>query len=97
MPNPKTGTVTFDIAKAVQDARRASSSTAPIACQRARAIGKQSFSEKAAGRELRGADRGDRASEAASAKGRYIKGITVRRRWPGAAHRPDANADMSRS
>ena len=70
MPNPKTGTVTFDVAKAVSDAKagkleyrtdRGANVHIPI--------GKRSFDERHAGRELRGADRRDRPREAVGREG----------------------------
>ena len=65
MPNPKTGTVTMDVAKAVREAKagkleyrtdRGANVHVPI--------GKKSFDERAAARELRGGARRDRAREA---------------------------------
>ena len=65
MPNPKTGTVTMDVAKAVQESKagkleyrtdRGANVHLPI--------GKKSFDEKAAARELRDDHRGDRPREA---------------------------------
>ena len=70
MPNPKTGTVTMDVAKAVREAKagkleyrtdRGANVHIPI--------GKRSFDERAAGRELRGADRRDRPREAGGRQG----------------------------
>ena len=70
MPNPKTGTVTFDVGKAVRDAKagkleyrtdRGANVHIPI--------GKKSFDERAARRELRGAPRRDRPREAGGRQG----------------------------
>ncbi len=70
MPNPKTGTVTFDVGKAVRDAKagkleyrtdRGANVHIPI--------GKKSFDERAARRELRGAARRDRPREAGGRQG----------------------------
>ena len=93
MPNPKTGTVTFDVGKAVQDAKagkleyrtdRGANVHVPI--------GKKSFDEKQPARELRGARRGDRAREAGGRQG-PLHQEHHRHDDDGArrAHRPDAD------
>ena len=70
MPNPKTGTVTMDVAKAVREAKagkleyrtdRGANVHVPI--------GKRSFDERAACRELRGGARRDRPRQACSREG----------------------------
>ncbi len=77
MPNPKTGTVTFDVARPFATRRRASSSTGPIA-------GRTSTWRSA--RELRRAALLENyaavveeivRAKPAAAKGRYIRSITV--------------------
>jgi large subunit ribosomal protein L1 len=78
MPNPKTGTVTFDVAKAVSDAKagkleyrtdRGANVHVPI--------GKKSFEEKALVENYAALMDEIVRAKPASAKGRYIKGITV--------------------
>ena len=78
MPNPKTGTVTFDVGKAVRDAKagkleyrtdRGANVHVPI--------GKKSFDERAAARELRRAVEEIVRAKPAAAKGRYIQQITL--------------------
>src|SRR5689334_7941592 len=78
MPNPKTGTVTFDVAKAVSDAKagkleyrtdRGANVHVPI--------GKKSFDEKALVENYAALMDEIVRAKPASAKGRYIKGITV--------------------
>ena len=70
MPNPKVGTVTMDVAKAV-----AESKAGKIEYRTDRhaivhlPIGKLSFEERRAARELRGADRRDRARQAGGGEG----------------------------
>ena len=65
MPNPKTGTVTFDVAKAVQDAKAGKLEYRTDRGANVHvSIGKKSFDERAAARELRGAARGDRPGQA---------------------------------
>ena len=78
MPNPKTGTVTFDIAKAVSDAKagkleyrtdRGANVHVPI--------GKKSFDERALVENYAALVDEIVRAKPASAKGRYIKGITL--------------------
>ena len=93
MPNPKTGTVTFDVAKAVRDAKagkleyrtdRGANVHIPI--------GKRSFDERRAGRELRRADRRDRAREAVGVEGPvHQEDHAHLHDGPGHPRRPDAD------
>ena len=78
MPNPKTGTVTFDIAKAVSDAKagkleyrtdRGANVHVPI--------GKKSFDERQLLENYAALVEEIVRAKPAAAKGRYIKGITV--------------------
>ena len=78
MPNPKTGTVTFDVAKAVSDAKagkleyrtdRGANVHVPI--------GKKSFDERALVENYAALMDEIVRAKPASAKGRYIKGVTV--------------------
>jgi large subunit ribosomal protein L1 len=78
MPNPKTGTVTFDVAKAVQDAKagkleyrtdRGANVHIPI--------GKKSFDEKALVENYAALIEEIVRAKPAVAKGRYIKKITL--------------------
>jgi large subunit ribosomal protein L1 len=78
MPNPKTGTVTFDVAKAVSDAKagkleyrtdRGANVHLPI--------GKKSFGEKQLLENYAAVVEEIVRAKPAAAKGRYIKGITV--------------------
>ena len=78
MPNPKTGTVTFDIAKAVSDAKagkleyrtdRGANVHLPI--------GKKSFGERQLLENYAAVVEEIARAKPAAAKGRYIKGITL--------------------
>ena len=78
MPNPKTGTVTFDVAKAVSDAKagkleyrtdRGANVHVPI--------GKKSFGEKQLLENYAAVVEEIVRAKPAAAKGRYIKGITL--------------------
>jgi large subunit ribosomal protein L1 len=78
MPNPKTGTVTFDVAKAVSDAKagkleyrtdRGANVHLPI--------GKKSFGERQLLENYAAVVEEIVRAKPAAAKGRYIKGITV--------------------
>jgi large subunit ribosomal protein L1 len=78
MPNPKTGTVTFDVGKAVQDAKagkleyrtdRGANVHLPI--------GKKSFGEKQLLENYAAIVEEIVRAKPAAAKGRYIKGITI--------------------
>ncbi len=78
MPNPKTGTVTFDVAKAVSDAKagkleyrtdRGANVHLPI--------GKKSFAERQLLENYAAVVEEIVRAKPAAAKGRYIKGITV--------------------
>jgi len=78
MPNPKTGTVTFDIAKAVSDAKagkleyrtdRGANVHLPI--------GKKSFGERQLLENYAVVVEEIARAKPAAAKGRYIKGITL--------------------
>ena len=70
MPNPKTGTVTFDVGKAVADAkaRQARVPHRPRR-ERPRRDRQEELRRAAAGRELRGAGRGDRPRQAGRGEG----------------------------
>ena len=93
MPNPKTGTVTIDVAKAVREAKagkleyrtdRGANVHIPI--------GKRSFDERAAGRELRRADRRDRPREAGGVEGPLHQEDHAHvHDGPGHPRRPDAD------
>jgi large subunit ribosomal protein L1 len=78
MPNPKTGTVTFDVGKAVEDAKAGKLEYRTDRGANVHvAIGKKSFGERALVENLAALiDEIVRAKPAAS-KGRYIKGITL--------------------
>jgi large subunit ribosomal protein L1 len=78
MPNPKTGTVTFDVGKAVQDAKagkleyrtdRGANVHVPI--------GKKSFGERQLLENYAAMVEEIVRAKPAAAKGRYIKGITI--------------------
>ncbi len=78
MPNPKTGTVTFDVGKAVRDAKagkleyrtdRGANVHLPI--------GKESFDEKALLENYATVVEEIVRAKPAAAKGRYIRGITL--------------------
>jgi large subunit ribosomal protein L1 len=78
MPNPKTGTVTFDIAKAVSDAKAGKLEYRTDRGANVHvAIGKKSFAERALVENYAALVEEIVRAKPASAKGRYIKGITV--------------------
>lgn len=78
MPNPKTGTVTFDVAKAVQDAKAGKLEYRTDRGANVHvAIGKKSFSEKALLENYALLVEEIVRAKPAAAKGRYIKGITL--------------------
>ena len=94
MPNPKTGTVTFDVAKAVREAKagkleyrtdRGANVHVPI--------GKRSFDERALRRELRRGARRDRPREAGGREGPLHQEDHAREHdGPGDPRRPGAHA-----
>ena len=78
MPNPKTGTVTFDIAKAVSDAKAGKLEYRTDRGANVHvAIGKKSFDERSLVENYAALVEEIIRAKPASAKGRYIKGITV--------------------
>ena len=78
MPNPKTGTVTFDVAKAVRDAKagKLEYRTDRGACVHV-PIGKKSFAEKALIENYATLVEEIVRAKPAAAKGRYIHSITL--------------------
>ena len=78
MPNPKTGTVTFDIGKAVQDAKAGKLEYRTDRDANVHvAIGKRSFTEQALLENYAALVEEIVRAKPSAAKGRYIKGITV--------------------
>ena len=78
MPNPKTGTVTFDVAKAVSDAKAGKLEYRTDRGANVHvAIGKKSFEERALVENYAALVEEIVRAKPASSKGRYIKGITV--------------------
>jgi large subunit ribosomal protein L1 len=78
MPNPKTGTVTFDVAKAVQDAKAGKLEYRTDRGANVHvAIGKKSFDERALLENYAALVEEIVRAKPAAAKGRYIKGITL--------------------
>ena len=84
MPNPKTGTVTFDVAKAVRDAKAVSDAKAGKLEYRTDrganvhvAIGKRSFDERALVENYAAVVDEIVRAKPAVAKGRYIRQITI--------------------
>ena len=79
MPNPKVGTVTMDVAKAVEESKAGkveyrTDRTAIVHL----VIGKAQLRRAQAARELRGGDRRARSAPSPSAaKGRYLRSITL--------------------
>ena len=71
MPNPKTGTVTMDVTKAVKDITRAarSSSVSTRNHNLSFLIGKMSFDESALDENFKGCGRRSQASEAVHREG----------------------------
>ena len=70
MPNPKTGTVTFDVGKAVRDSKAGKLEYRTDRGANVHVvIGKKSFDERQLRRELRRARRGDRARQAVGRQG----------------------------
>ncbi len=77
MPNPKTGTVTPDVMKTITDIQGGKISfRVDKQANLHFVIGKASFDEEGAGRELRRCDRRGAAAQAVGVKGRYLE-ITV--------------------
>lgn len=78
MPNPKTGTVTFDVAKAVQDAK---SGKVEYRTDKQNivhvAVGKASFTEEALDENIRTLMRALIKDKPASAKGKYLRSVSV--------------------
>ena len=78
MPNPKTGTVTFDVAKAVSDAKAGKLEYRTDRGANVHvAIGKKSFEERALVENYAALVEEIVRAKPASSKGRYIKGITL--------------------
>ena len=78
MPNPKTGTVTFDVAKAVQEIKAGKvefrvDKTGIIHVP----VGKLSFARRAARGQRRGAHQRGPQGEAPAAKGKYVRSAHV--------------------
>ena len=93
MPNPKTGTVTFDVAKAVKDAK-AGKRRVPHRprSERAHPDRQEELRRARAGRELRRADRGDRARQAFGLEGPVHQEDHAHvHDGPGHPRRPDAD------
>jgi large subunit ribosomal protein L1 len=78
MPNPKTGTVTFDVAKAVSDAKAGKLEYRTDRGANVHvSIGKKSFDERALLENYAVLVEEIVRAKPASSKGRYIKGITL--------------------
>ncbi len=78
MPNPKTGTVTFDVGKAVEDAKAGKLEYRTDRGANVHvAIGKKSFDEKALVETYAARVEEIVRAKPAASKGRYIKGITL--------------------
>ena len=78
MPNPKTGTVTMDVAKAVQDSKGGKLEYRTDRGANVHvAIGKKSFAERSLVENYAALVEEIIRAKPASSKGRYIKGITV--------------------
>jgi large subunit ribosomal protein L1 len=78
MPNPKTGTVTFDVAKAVSDAKAGKLEYRTDRGANVHvAIGKKSFGERQLVENYAALVEEIVRAKPASSKGRYIKGITL--------------------
>ncbi len=78
MPNPKTGTVTFDVAKAVSDAKAGKLEYRTDRGANVHvAIGKKSFAERQLLENYAALIEEIVRAKPAAAKGRYIKGITL--------------------
>ncbi len=78
MPNPKTGTVTFDVAKAVSDAKAGKLEYRTDRGANVHvAIGKRSFDERALVENYAALVEEIVRARPAAAKGRYIRGITL--------------------
>lgn len=78
MPNPKTGTVTFDVAKAVSDAK---SGKVEYRTDKQNivhvAVGKASFTEEELDENVRTLMRAIIKDKPASAKGKYLRSVTM--------------------
>lgn len=78
MPNPKTGTVTFDVAKAVQDAKAGKLEYRTDRGANVHvAVGKKSFGERQLLENYAALVEEVVRAKPAAAKGRYIRGITL--------------------
>ena len=78
MPNPKTGTVTFDVAKAVQDAKGGKLEYRTDRGANVHvSIGKKSFDERQLVENYAAVLDEILRVKPSAAKGRYIKGITL--------------------
>ena len=78
MPNPKTGTVTFDVAKAVSDAKAGKLEYRTDRGANVHvAIGKKSFEERALVENYAALVEEIVRARPAAAKGRYIRGVTL--------------------
>jgi large subunit ribosomal protein L1 len=78
MPNPKTGTVTFDVGKAVSDAKAGKLEYRTDRGANVHvAIGKKSFDERALVENYAALVEEIVRAKPAAAKGRYIKGVTL--------------------
>ena len=96
MPNPKTGTVTFDIGKAVGDAKGGKLEYRTDRGANVHlSIGKKSFDVRRLVENYAAVIDEIVRAKPSAAKGRYIETITSRRRWaPGSTSIPRRHADI---